>query len=106
LEDRSSIRRSLLMLNLTTNAASAIRSIADRTERPADAGLRIASDAPGSGRLTVSAAVQPEESDHVVEKDGARVFLAPLAAALVDDQLLDAEVGGQGTVEFSLSRQR
>jgi Fe-S cluster assembly iron-binding protein IscA len=94
------------MLDLTTNAASAIRSIADRPELPDDAGLRITSDAAGSGRLTVSAAAQPEEGDHIVEKDGARVFLAPQAAALVDDQVLDAQVGERGNVEFSLSMRR
>jgi iron-sulfur cluster assembly protein len=94
------------MLDLTTSAASAIRSIADRGDMPEDAGLRITGEAAGSRRLTVSAAAQPEEGDHIVEKQGARVFLAPEASALVDDQVLDAQVGEQGTVQFSLSLQR
>ena len=93
------------MLDLTTKAAETIRSIADRPELPDDAGLRIADDATGSGRLTVAAAAQPEDGDHIVEKEGARVFLSPQAAALVDRSVLDARVGEQGGVEFSLSTQ-
>ncbi|HZA74945.1 MAG TPA: hypothetical protein VE623_00955 [Acidimicrobiales bacterium] len=94
------------MLDLTTTAASTIRSIADSPDWPADAGLRISDNAAGSRRLTVSAAAEPEDGDQVVEKNGARVFLAPGAAALVDDQVLDAHVGEHGAVEFSLSLQR
>jgi Fe-S cluster assembly iron-binding protein IscA len=93
------------MLDLTNNASDVIRSIAERPELPRDAGLRIASESPDANRLTVAAAGQPEQGDQIVEKNGARVFLPPEVAAIVDDKVLDAHVGDQGKVEFSLSTQ-
>jgi iron-sulfur cluster assembly protein len=91
------------MLDLTENATSVIRSIAERPELPDDAGLRVTSDAAGSGRLSVSAAGGPAEGDQIVEKEGARVFLEPQAAAVLDDKVLDAQVGDQGNVQFLVS---
>ncbi|HKA85172.1 MAG TPA: hypothetical protein VKD21_14965 [Acidimicrobiales bacterium] len=93
------------MLDLTDNAASVIRSIAERPESPDDAGLRVAAGGEGSGRLTVAAASGPQEGDHVVEKEGARVFLDPQAAEILDDKVLDAQVGNEGGVEFLVSGQ-
>jgi Fe-S cluster assembly iron-binding protein IscA len=34
----------------------------------------------------------PAEDDEVIEAEGARVFLAPEAASLLDDKVLDADV--------------
>jgi iron-sulfur cluster assembly protein len=93
------------MLDLTENATSVIRSIAERPELPDDAGLRVTSDAEGSGRLSVTTADGPAEGDQIVEKEGARVFLEPQAAAVLDDKVLDAQVGDQGNVEFMVSAQ-
>ena len=93
------------MLDLTENATSVIRSIADRPELPDDAGLRVASGAGDSGQLSVAATGAPEQGDLIVEKEGARVFLDPQAAVILDDKVLDAQVGEQGKVEFLLSAQ-
>ena len=92
------------MLDLTDSATSVIRSIAERPESPDDAGLRVAAGAESS-RLTVVAAAGPQEGDQVVEKEGARVFLDPEAAVILDDKVLDAQVGDEGGVEFLISGQ-
>jgi iron-sulfur cluster assembly protein len=94
------------MLDLTENAASLIRSIAERPELPDDAGLRVASGSAGAGQLSVAAVAAPEEGDHVLEKEGARVFLDEQAAVILDDKVLDAQVGDQGSVEFLVSAQQ
>jgi iron-sulfur cluster assembly protein len=93
------------MLDLTENATSMIRSIAERPELPDDAGLRVTGGGGTEARLTVAAAGGPEDGDQVVEKEGARVFLDPQAAVILDDKVLDAQVGDQGNVEFVLSAQ-
>lgn len=93
------------MLDLTENATSVIRSIAEQPDGPVGGGLRITSDHTGSGQLIVSPAVNAEEGDEIVEKEGARVFLEPQAASLLGDQVLDAQVTGQGQVEFMLTAQ-
>jgi iron-sulfur cluster assembly protein len=49
----------------------------------------------------VSVAAMPGEDDEVVESDGARVFLEPNAATLLDDKLLDASVE-QNDVSFMI----
>ena len=92
------------MLDLTDNATSVIRSIAERPESPDDAGLRVAAGGE-SDRLTVAAADGPQEGDQVVEKEGARVFLDQQAAEILDDRVLDAQVGDEGGVEFQVSAQ-
>ena len=91
------------MLDLTENATSMIRTIAERPELPEDAGLRVAGA--GGGQLTVAAVGGPEDGDQIVEKEGARVFLDPQAAMVLDDKVLDAQVGEGGNVEFLLSTQ-
>jgi Fe-S cluster assembly iron-binding protein IscA len=93
------------MLDLTENATSVIRSIVERPELPEDAGLRVTSGAGDSARLSVSAVASPEEGDQVLEKEGARVFLDPQAAVLLDDKVLDAQVSDSGSVEFLLDAQ-
>jgi iron-sulfur cluster assembly protein len=93
------------MLDLTENATSMIRSIAERPESPDDAGLRVAVGGESTDRLTVAAADGPQEGDQVVEKEGARVFLDPQAAEILDDKVLDAQVGDEGGVEFLVSGQ-
>jgi iron-sulfur cluster assembly protein len=93
------------MLDMTENATSVIRSIADRPELPDDAGLRVTSGGEASGQLAVAPSGAPEQGDVIVEKDGARVFLDEQAAVILDDKVLDAQVGDQGKVEFLLSAQ-
>lgn len=92
------------MLAVTENAVSVISQLTDRPELPDGAGLRIASsdEAPN---LTVSPAGNPEAGDQVVESEGARVFLEPEAAAMLDDKVLDARVNDSGGVEFLVANQ-
>jgi iron-sulfur cluster assembly protein len=88
------------MLALTDNATSVIRALSDNAERPDASGLRIAVAGDGAGGLTISTAVDPQAGDQVVEDQGARVFLEPDAAQILDDKVLDAAVNEQGQVQF------
>jgi iron-sulfur cluster assembly protein len=93
------------MLVLSESASTAIRNMVDRPERPDVTGVRIAGEEGGSGRLSVSAAGAPDEGDQVIEDRGARVFLEPSAAEVLDDKVLDAEVDDQGRVSFLVGSQ-
>jgi iron-sulfur cluster assembly protein len=93
------------MLALTDNATNVIRALADRPELPDASGLRIASVDDGAGSLTITTAGTPELGDQVVEEEGARVFLEPGAAQILDDKVLDAEVNEQGQVQFLVATQ-
>jgi iron-sulfur cluster assembly protein len=93
------------MLDLTSNATSVIRSIAERPELPDEAGLRVAAGDGDQGQFSVAATGAPEQGDLIVEKEGARVFLDPQAAVVLDDKVLDVQVGEEGKVEFLLSAQ-
>lgn len=93
------------MLVLTDNATSVIRALADRAELPDDSGLRIAVAGDGGGSLTISTAGNPQTGDKVVEDQGARVFLEPDAAQMLDDKVLDAAVNEQGQVQFLVAVQ-
>ena len=92
------------MLAVTDNAAAVIRDLADRQEVPEGTGLRIASD-PTAGGLTLSLASQPLDGDQVLDAAGARLFLDPQAALLLDDKALDAAVDAQGGVQFAVAEQ-
>ncbi|GAA1799769.1 adhesin [Planosporangium flavigriseum] len=91
------------MLTLTNNAVMVIRDIASQQPAP-EGGLRIAAD-PAAGALALSVAPEPVEGDQVVATEGARLFLDPDAAELLDDKTLDATVDGQGTVQFAVAEQ-
>lgn len=93
------------MLELTDNATSVICSIAEGHEVPDFAGLRVTGGDECSAHLAAAAAGGPEEGDRIVEKEGARVFLDQHAAAILDDKILDAQVGDGGAVEFLLADQ-
>jgi iron-sulfur cluster assembly protein len=54
--------------------------------------------------LQVSIVPLPAEDDEVIEEAGARVFLDPGAASLLDDKVLDAEVA-EGQVAFTIADQ-
>ncbi|MGH9230516.1 MAG: Fe-S cluster assembly protein HesB [Acidimicrobiales bacterium] len=93
------------MLVLSENASTAIRNLVERPELPDVAGVRIASGEGESGQFSVSTAGLPEEGDQVVEDQGARVFLEPAAAAILDDKVLDATVDERGRIGFVLTPQ-
>lgn len=93
------------MLTLTDGATTEIRNlITNNPEVPDDAGVRIAST-PDGASLNLSLAATPAEGDAVLDNGGARVFLEPTAAQLLDDKTLDAGVDGHGQVQFALAEQ-
>lgn len=92
------------MVTLTDNAAEAIRNLTDQPTVPAGAGLRIATD-PTAGSLSLSLVATPMEGDQVVDSSGARLFVDPDAAQLLDDKALDATVDSNGAVQFAVAEQ-
>ncbi|MDZ5620232.1 Fe-S cluster assembly protein HesB [Nocardioides bizhenqiangii] len=91
------------MLTLTENACSIVKRYTDHPETPDDAGLRITSTP--EAQLAVTAADEPVAGDHLVEQDGARVYLDPVAAQQLDDKVLDAGVDETGNIQFGLLAQ-
>jgi iron-sulfur cluster assembly protein len=94
--------RSLTVLTLTDNAATEIRNLTHDPEVPGGCGVRIATD-PAGGGLSLALAATPAEDDQVLEEGGARVFLEPEAAVLLDDKALDAGIDDAGQVRFSIA---
>ena len=96
------------LLALTPNAAEAVHMIVQNSELPETAGLRLQAQAErgnGSGPTTLlvlDVVPAPEPDDTVV--DGAPLYVDPDATELVDDQVLDVEVGGED-VQFSIHPQ-
>jgi Fe-S cluster assembly iron-binding protein IscA len=80
------------MLALTDSAKDAVRQMVSAEEAPEGSGLRIAAEPAegGDAALSLELTTEPAEGDEVVEEDGARVFLDPMAATLLDDKVLDA----------------
>jgi Fe-S cluster assembly iron-binding protein IscA len=95
--------RKSIVLTLTDSATTEIRNLIENNpEVPDDAGVRIASN-PDGATLTLSLALTPAEDDAVISENGARVFLEPTAAGLLDDKQLDAGVDPQGQVQFGIT---
>jgi iron-sulfur cluster assembly protein len=94
------------MLVLTDKATSVIRALNDQPDLPDEVGLRIAGPADGPSALAISRAVTPSREDQVIEQEGARVFLDPTAANLLEDMVLDANVEPDGSVRFLLASQQ
>ena len=92
------------MLTLTTQAAAEIRNLIEQPEVPEGGGLRIANDAT-AGSLTLSLAALPAEDDEVLDTSGARLFLDPQAAVLLDDKTLDVVPDPEGSVQFTIAEQ-
>ncbi len=79
------------MLELTDEAVESLRPICED-----GGGLRFTAIDEGDdeAEIQVDEADGPADGDVVVERDGARVFLDPAAAELLDDQILDVEAHG------------
>jgi Fe-S cluster assembly iron-binding protein IscA len=92
------------MLAVTDNAATVIRDLTSQNEVPVGSGLRIAADA-SEGSLTLSLVPEPEAGDQVLDHSGARLFLDPDAAQILDDKELDAAVDDTGSVQFAVGEQ-
>lgn len=93
------------MLTLTDSAISAIQSLTSQPDLPEETGLRIIRQGDGAQSFQLALAEGPAAGDEVVETGGARVFVEPGAAAVLDDKALDAQVNQQGSVAFRISDQ-
>lgn len=91
------------MLALTESAVEAVKTLVETSDDvEGSSGLRMVAEPAGQRtNLQLSVVPLPAEDDQVIEEQGARVFLEPQAAALLDDKILDASVE-QGQVAFTL----
>jgi iron-sulfur cluster assembly protein len=82
------------VLALTENAVDAVKRIVESSDEASEtAGLRLVAEQTGlEANFQLSVTQLPAEDDEVVEEEGARVFLEPKAASLLDDKVLDASV--------------
>ena len=88
------------MLQVSDAAVEALREMAG------GAGLRLTGhEVDGDVELELEAADEPIADDQVVEQGGVRVFLDPVAAAALEDQVLDVEPHGDH-VHFTFNPQR
>lgn len=90
------------MLTLTDRAAETIRALTTQPGYPADTGLRMSRQGDDEGKLALSLEAQ-QPDDAVIEESGARVFVGPDVAAVVEESELDAQVDEQGRPTFMLS---
>jgi iron-sulfur cluster assembly protein len=94
------------VLTISPLASEAIRGLITASDMPDSGGIRIAtadSDVAGA-QLELSLATGPDDSDEVVEEDGATVFLESNVAPLLRDKVLDAKIEGE-SVSFALVEQ-
>ncbi|WP_406642323.1 iron-sulfur cluster biosynthesis protein [Amycolatopsis sp. WGS_07] len=98
------------MLTVTEAAAEAITALtAEQGAGSEQSGLRFALQSmEGDGaQLALSVAPAPEDGDRIVGADGgAKVFLEPQAAALLDDKVLDVQQDDTGDVAFAVLPQQ
>ena len=87
------------MLTLTEHAQTAVRTLTQDPQAPESAGLRIT---PGNDGLELMIVAEPVPGDALIDDGGARVFVEPQAAQLLDEQILDAQVE-DGNVNFFLA---
>ncbi|MGN9803997.1 iron-sulfur cluster biosynthesis family protein [Micromonospora sp. L32] len=90
------------MLKMTDNAVMVIRDLALQQDVAQDGGLRIAADT-DAGSLTIELVPEPAQGDKVVDNQGARIFLDPDAAELLEDTSVDATVDDEGIVQFGFT---
>jgi Fe-S cluster assembly iron-binding protein IscA len=95
------------MLVLTEAAAEVVKSVTSTPQASEGAGIRIMSAhvPENPAALELSAVAEPSADDQVIEAAGARVFLEPEAAVLLEDKILDARLDEQGKAQFMLGQQ-
>ena len=92
------------LLALTDNAVEAVKTIVSSSDGEGS-GLRMVAERAGTqANFQLSVVSLPAEDDEVIEERGARVFLEPEAASLLDDKVLDATVE-QNQVAFTIADQ-
>jgi iron-sulfur cluster assembly protein len=94
------------LLALTDNAVQAVKGIVSSSDEASETGgLRMVAERAGTqANFELSVVPLPAEDDEVIEEQGARVFLEPEAASLLDDKVLDASVE-QDQVAFTIAEQ-
>jgi iron-sulfur cluster assembly protein len=94
------------LLALTDSAVEAVTEIVSSSEEPSETGgLRmVAERAATQVNFHLIVVPVPAEDDEVIEAQGARVFLEPDAASLLDDKVLDAKLE-QNKVAFTIADQ-
>jgi len=94
------------LLALTNDAVEAVKTIVSSSDEASEtSGLRMVAERAGAqANFQLSVVPLPAEDDEVVEEQGARVFLEPEAASLLDDKVLDASVE-QNQVAFTIADQ-
>jgi iron-sulfur cluster assembly protein len=94
------------LLALTDNAVEAVKSIVSLSDTTSETGgLRMVAERAGTQtNFELSVVTLPAEDDEVIEEQGARVFLEPEAALLLDDKVLDVSVE-QNQVAFTIADQ-
>jgi len=104
--DRKQRKEVSALLALTDSAVQAVKGIVSSSEEaPETGGLRVVAERAGAqASFQLSVVRLPAEDDEVIEEQGARVFLDPEAASLLEDKVLDASVE-QNQVAFTLADQ-
>ena len=94
------------MLALTDNAVEAVKSIVSSSDEASEtSGLRMVAERAGTqANFHLSVVLLPAEDDEVIDEQGARVFLEPEAATLLDEKVLDDSVE-QDQVAFTIADQ-
>jgi iron-sulfur cluster assembly protein len=94
------------LLALTESAVQAVKDIVSSSDELSETGgLRMVAERAGTqANFELSVVPLPAEDDEVIDEQGARVFLEPEAAALLDDKVLDASVE-QNQVAFTIADQ-
>ena len=94
------------LLALTDNAVEAVKNLVSSSDEGSEtSGLRMVAERAGTqANLQLSVVSLPAEDDEVIEEHGARVFLEPEAASLLEDKVLDASVE-QNQVAFTIADQ-
>jgi iron-sulfur cluster assembly protein len=94
------------LLALTDNAVEAVKSIVSSSDEASEtSGLRMVAERAGTqANFHLSVVALPAEHDEVIDEHGARVFLEPEAASLLEEKVLDASVE-QDQVAFTIEDQ-
>jgi iron-sulfur cluster assembly protein len=94
------------LLALTDSAVQAVKHIVSSSDEASETrGLRLVAERAGTqANFHLNVVPMPAEDDEVIEEQGARVFLEPEAASLLDDKVLDASVE-HNQVAFTIADQ-
>jgi iron-sulfur cluster assembly protein len=94
------------VFTVTQDASEAVRVAIESVKAPEWAELRISLASQhlnGSGpAIAVELVEAPEEEDEILLNEGGRFFLAPGAAAALEDKMLDGEIAPEGEIRFGI----